>query len=152
MRTGQTIIELRKRAGLTQEQLAEKLFVSRELVSKWENGSRRPAGEYLKKLAQLLNADLSDLLTHDAELENELAGCVPEGENVLSDGFFNAFLETLNERDRSVFIRRYYFAEDFETIGSHYGISAAHARTVLARTRKKLKKYFSAYRHKEENQ
>lgn len=144
MQTGQNIIELRKRAGLTQEQLAEKLFVSRELVSKWENGSRRPDGESAKRLADILNADVKDFCIQNAELIKELDGCVPDDLDESAESMINGFLETLGERDRSVFIRRYYFAEDFSTIGEHYGISAAHARTVLARTRKKLKKYFGS--------
>ena len=42
MDTGAKVAELRKAKGLTQQELAGKLFVSRELVCKWENGERRP--------------------------------------------------------------------------------------------------------------
>lgn len=38
MTIGQTIAQLRKERGLTQEQLAERLLVSRQAVSKWETG------------------------------------------------------------------------------------------------------------------
>ena len=54
----------------------------------------------------------------------------------------NSFLETLNIRDRSVFIRRYYFSEEISDIAKEYNIKESNVRTVLMRTRKKLKKYF----------
>ena len=53
----------------------------------------------------------------------------------------NEFLSTLNSRDRSVFIRRYYYFEDINIIAENYNITEGNVRTVLMRTRKKLKKY-----------
>ena len=53
----------------------------------------------------------------------------------------NDFLSSLSVRDRAVFVRRYYFFEDAAEIGAAYGISAGYVRTVLMRTRKKLKRY-----------
>jgi RNA polymerase sigma factor (sigma-70 family) len=57
-----------------------------------------------------------------------------------------AFLETLNERDRSVFIRRYYRLEEPFEIGEKYGIKEDYVRTILMRVRKKLKKYLKEVR------
>lgn len=143
MQTGRKIAALRKEAGLTQEELADRLFVSRDLVSKWENGKRRPDGETLGKLAALFGTEEDELRECRPELASELAGCVPEGFAASADlsARINAFLSTLNVRDRSVFLRRYYFYEDAAAIGEKYGISAAHVRTVLMRVRKKLKAY-----------
>lgn len=143
MQTGQKLAALRKNAGLTQEELAEKLFVSRDLVSKWENGTRRPDKTALEKAAGLLGAEITDIFPSEPELAKELAGCIPDGFSSEADltALLNAFLGTLSTRDRSVFLRRYYFFEDAGTIGERYGISAAHARTVLMRTRKKLKSF-----------
>ncbi|MBR6924307.1 MAG: RNA polymerase subunit sigma-70, partial [Oscillospiraceae bacterium] len=50
-------------------------------------------------------------------------------------------LSTLNSRDRSVFIRRYYYFEDISVIAENYGIKEGNVRTVLMRTRKKFRKY-----------
>lgn len=51
------------------------------------------------------------------------------------------FLDALSPRDRSVFLRRYFYVEPIEQIAQHHGLSAAGVRTVLSRTRKKLKSY-----------
>ena len=53
----------------------------------------------------------------------------------------NDFLSTLNLRDRSVFIRRYYYLESNITIAENYGISESNVRIILMRTRKKFKNY-----------
>lgn len=46
--------ELRKERGLTQEELAQKLFVSRTLISKYESGAIYPTRENAEKIAQFL--------------------------------------------------------------------------------------------------
>ncbi len=58
----------------------------------------------------------------------------------------NNFLARLDSRERSIFIRRYYFVESTADIAARYGLSRANVLTVLSRTRKKLKKHL-----KEEN-
>ncbi len=62
-----------------------------------------------------------------------------DSDDLLKD--LNDFLSTLNGRDRSVFIRRYYYLEDINTIAENYNITESNVRTVLMRTRKKFKKY-----------
>jgi transcriptional regulator with XRE-family HTH domain len=52
-----TISEIRKRNGLTQDELAGKLFVTRQAVSRWENGETTPAIETLKKISELFKVD-----------------------------------------------------------------------------------------------
>ena len=56
------IKELRTAAGLTQDELAEKLFVTRQAVSGWENHKTRPDIETLEKLAALFGMDIMELL------------------------------------------------------------------------------------------
>ena len=53
---------LRKQAGLSQEEVAQKLFLSRQSISKWENGGAEPGIENLKALAKLYGVDPGDLL------------------------------------------------------------------------------------------
>ena len=53
---------LRKNAGMTQSELAEKLFVRTQTVSKWENGVAEPSLETLCKLASLLHVSTDSLL------------------------------------------------------------------------------------------
>ena len=58
---------LRARQGLTQEQLAERLDVSRQSVSKWESGMTYPEMETLLRLCDLFGTDLDTLLRGSAE-------------------------------------------------------------------------------------
>ncbi|OQO69042.1 transcriptional regulator [Enterococcus villorum] len=58
---------LRKEHGLTQENLAEKLHVSRQTISNWENGNTLPDIENLKLLSQYYHVPLSFLFTEKEE-------------------------------------------------------------------------------------
>ena len=60
--------ELRKQKGLTQEELAEALYVSRTAVSKWESGRGYPNIESLKAISKFFSVSLDDLLSGDALL------------------------------------------------------------------------------------
>ncbi len=62
MELSEKIQKLRKEHNLTQEQFAEKLFVSRTAVSKWETGRGMPSMESLQMIANLFNITLDDLL------------------------------------------------------------------------------------------
>ena len=57
------IQELRKQKGLTQEELAEILFVSRTAISKWESGRGYPNIDSLKAIAQFFNITIDELLS-----------------------------------------------------------------------------------------
>ena len=52
MDTKQVILELRTQKGMSQAELAEKVFVSRQAVSRWENGETVPNTETLKLLSK----------------------------------------------------------------------------------------------------
>ena len=143
MQTGQKLQKLRAQADMTQEQLAERLFVSRELISKWELGQRRPDIRMLREIADLFSVDINELM--DTEVfSKELFSCLPSEPQISAEKFrkvLSRFIDTLSERDRVVFIRRYYYLEDAAAIGELFGIKENYVRSILARTRKKLKKY-----------
>ena len=63
MEFNEKLQELRKREGLTQEALAERLFVSRTAVSKWESGRGFPNLESLKAIAKVFSVSLDELLS-----------------------------------------------------------------------------------------
>lgn len=65
MTVGKKIMSLRKEAGLTQEQLAERLGISAQAVSKWENDISCPDISMLPVLASLFNVSVDDLLGVD---------------------------------------------------------------------------------------
>lgn len=60
--------ELRKRRGLTQEELAQALYVSRTAISKWESGRGHPGIDSLKAIAAFFAVSIDDLLSGDALL------------------------------------------------------------------------------------
>ena len=144
MDVGTRIAELRKAVGMTQETLAELLFVSREQVSKWETGLRRPDYRTIETIAAALGVEAGEIVGRDAYLFDELAECVPDGcalsEGALA-GLLNAFLRDLPEREAAVFIRRYYHLRAFQEIALEYGIKENHVRSLLSKTRKKLRRY-----------
>ena len=62
METKNIIYELRNKAGLSQDELAEKVYVTRQAVSRWENGETTPNIETLKLLSKLFDVSINTLL------------------------------------------------------------------------------------------
>ena len=54
--------KLRTKSGLSQDELAEKVFVTRQAVSRWENGETVPNTETLKLLSRLFKVSINTLL------------------------------------------------------------------------------------------
>lgn len=63
MEFGEKLQQLRKSRGLTQEELAEALYVSRTAVSKWESGRGYPSIESLKEVSAYFSVSIDDLLS-----------------------------------------------------------------------------------------
>ena len=63
MEFNEKLQELRKSRGLTQEELAEALFVSRTAVSKWESGRGYPSIDSLKEISKYFSVTIDELLT-----------------------------------------------------------------------------------------
>ena len=74
--------QLRKKSGLSQEQLAEQLNVSRQAISKWESGSAFPESEKLITISNYFGVSvdylLKDEVEDDAKAENSEAGKNPK--------------------------------------------------------------------------
>lgn len=68
---GNNLAKMRMKTGLTQEQLAQTLYVSHQAVSKWETGKALPSIDNLLELARLFKADLNELLCLDKSLTDE---------------------------------------------------------------------------------
>ena len=64
MSLSENLQRLRKEKGLSQEDVAQKLFVSRQSVSKWENGSAEPGVKDLTALADMFGVTLDELAGH----------------------------------------------------------------------------------------
>lgn len=65
MSLGNKILSLRKKNGLSQEQLGEKVDVTRQTISNWELGETSPNPEQLKLLSKVLNVSIDELLDND---------------------------------------------------------------------------------------
>lgn len=65
MALGKNILNSRKKNGLSQEQLGEKVNVTRQTISNWELGRTQPNPEQLKMLSQILNVSIDELLEND---------------------------------------------------------------------------------------
>lgn len=65
MDLGKKLIELRKNKKLSQEQLAEKINVTRQTISNWENGKFYPDIDALVRISKYFNISLDDLLNYD---------------------------------------------------------------------------------------
>ena len=68
MNLGNSLFHARKKCGLSQEEVAEKLGVSRQTISKWETNETVPDIYQSKKMAKLYHIALDDLIEIDVEL------------------------------------------------------------------------------------
>ena len=91
METKDVIRELRTKSGLSQDELSEKVFVTRQAVSRWEKGETVPNIETLKLLSKLFDVSINTLLGSPRELVCECCG-MPLKDTDISrekDGTFN---------------------------------------------------------------
>ncbi len=91
MNTKNIILELRNQKGMSQEELAEKVFVTRQAVSRWENGDTVPNTETLKRLSMLFGVSINTILGSPRKLVCQCCG-MPIDDTQMSvelDGSFN---------------------------------------------------------------
>jgi len=150
------IKKLRKANKMSQEEFAEKLFVSRSLVAKWELGQRYPSTDLIHDIAKLFNVPYDKLIKDDAdaiESGDELEACIP-GEISEPDSDRDAgaedeplaaladrltgFLTMFSRDDRTLFLRRYYFYDSVRKISSSRNLTEDEVRVRLADVRAKL--------------
>ena len=91
METKNVIYGLRTKSGLSQEELAAKVFVTRQAVSRWETGETVPNTETLKLLSKLFDVSINTLLGSPRELVCKCCGMPLEDCNISreNDGDFN---------------------------------------------------------------
>lgn len=91
METKDIISSLRTSSGMSQEELAKKVFVTRQAVSRWETGETIPGPETLKLLSRLFDVSINTLLGSPRQLVCQCCG-MPLEDGSLSrepDGSFN---------------------------------------------------------------
>ena len=143
MNVGSVIVQLRRERGYSQKRLADMLFVSSDLVSKWENGTRRPDYPMIERIAEAFGVPPDSILEKYLFIFEELSDCIPDGVRIAEDEFtelLNDFLASLGRDEAEIFVRRYYLTESIASIAERKGIRDTHVRSRLSKTRRKLKK------------
>ena len=114
MNLGNKILQLRKKNGLSQEQLGEKVEVTRQTISNWELGETAPNPEQLKKLSKAFNVSIDEILDNESKefLMNKisnterLAGMIIK--NIKSNRNYIYWLyyiyDSRSNRDRNIYI------------------------------------------------
>ena len=85
------ILELRNKAGVSQDELAEKVYVTRQAVSRWENGETTPNTETLKRLSALFDVSINTLLGSPRQMVCHCCGMTLDDSTTSKeiDGIFN---------------------------------------------------------------
>ncbi len=101
----ETLKKLRTSKGISQRDLAERMYVNRSSVARWESGSRLPDAVMISRLAQCLGTDVNILLTAAAESEDApnvimvddrkifLSGALPILEEVMPGAVITGFVK-----------------------------------------------------------
>ena len=84
MKLSDKITKLRKANGWSQEELAEQLNVSRQAISRWENGTALPDANNILQLSKLFNVTTDYLLNEDYSSDND----IPCGRVILLHHFY----------------------------------------------------------------
>ena len=112
VKTGKLIAELRKKQGLTQQQLADKLNLSNKTVSKWESGVGSPDISNLSVLAEVLGISVDELLKGELNQKESYIDS-----DVCKDGSLRKELTSEQKKERAIIA----FAA---SIGAIFGILA----------------------------
>lgn len=97
-----TISKLRKKAGLTQSALAEKLNVTRQTVSSWEIGRTEPDIESMTRMAEIFGIDMNELTGFKAAVNSEIKK--PPFEIILAAAVIPAIITTILGGQDNIFI------------------------------------------------
>ena len=91
----ETLKKLRMEKGLSQWQLAERMFVTRSTITRWENGSRLPDAVMISRLSLCLDKDVSVLLNVAAESDDVPNVIVVDDRKIFLSGTLSVLEETL---------------------------------------------------------
>jgi transcriptional regulator with XRE-family HTH domain len=144
MDLGKRIAAARTAAGMTQQELADKLFVSRHLVSKWEQGLRRPDLETVDRIASALSVPSDSIISRRECVIHELQALIPKGAELEPErlsGLLSRFLREQPERDADIFIRKYYMLDPYADIALEHGMRENQVRSRLSKTLRRLGKF-----------
>ena len=149
--TVEKLVALRTENGLTQQELADRIFVSRSLVSLWELGTRMPDYANVVAMSKVFNVSAEEIVDDEkyayssgelGRLLEEVDELTDRTEGKLKDPgkVIREFLRKLSDKDRDIFMGRYFSAKTAKAIAAECGMREAAVKMRLARMRKKLRK------------
>jgi len=134
---GNNLIEARKKSGLSQEMVAEKLGVSRQTISKWEMGETLPDVYQANRLSKIYNLSLDELMDFDVELnkiEKEIENSNEERDSKIDwTKAWGKKYPILVTYQKEVDIEKYakQIRKMFDSLQQDYGYSELDAMLVL---------------------
>ena len=136
MEFNEKLQELRKQRGITQEELAKSLYVSRTAISKWESGRGYPNIESLKAIAKFFSVTVDELLSTDEMLT------IAEVDSRQKEKHFRDLIYGLLDLSISMLLFLPFFADNSDTliqsvsllslIGARYYLKAAYFTVVIS--------------------
>ena len=96
MKFGEKLMQLRKKQGLSQEELAEKLGVSRQSVSKWESNNTYPETEKIIQICNIFDCSMDDLINDNITDINQTSRSNKINLNEAKDSFMYFLTKTIN--------------------------------------------------------
>ena len=96
MKFGDKLIALRKKKGLSQEELAEKLSVSRQSVSKWESNNTYPETDKIVQICNIFECTMDDLINDNITDIESIERKSKNNINVMVDSFLDFITKTIN--------------------------------------------------------
>lgn len=93
MKTSEILKSIRIKNNLTQDEMAEKLLVTRQAISQWENGETEPNIESLKLLSTIFNISINTILGSLQKLICQCCGMPLDDDNMISREIDNSFNE-----------------------------------------------------------
>ena len=137
MNLGNSLFHARKKSGLSQEEVAEKIGVSRQTISKWETNETVPDIYHSKKMAKLYRISLDELIEFDIDLQ-EIEEMIDKSDEKLNEkvNWTNAWgkkYPILLKYQTEVNTSNYAFriTKMFDEIKNEYGYSKRDAMLVL---------------------
>lgn len=104
MKFGDKLIALRKKKGLSQEELAEKLGVSRQSVSKWESNNTYPETDKIVQICNIFECTMDDLINDNITDITKIERKNKNNINVIVDSFLDFITKIINMFSRMSFI------------------------------------------------
>ena len=137
MNLGNSLFHARKKRGLSQEEVAQKIGVSRQTISKWETNETIPDIYQSKKMAKLYNVSLDELIEFDVDLQ-EIEEMIEKSDDKINEKVnwtyawgkkYPILLQYLSEVNTANYAFR--ITKMFDEIKDEYGYTKQDAMLVL---------------------